>query len=101
KAIDQFGSCRPRYPPRHRPSQMDIRGPGDAGHDDEDAENFNPASDDRNAVIAQRFETLQGSHFVHIGVSSNPQPASRTSGPGKCAGAVSRLKSVTLLSRST
>jgi len=46
--------------PGHRPSQMDIGGPGDPDHDDEDAENLNRASDYPGGVIAQRFDSFEG-----------------------------------------
>src|SRR5262249_39401875 len=55
----------------------DIRGPGNAGNDDEDAENLDPTSDYPDGVIAQRFETLEGGHSVHIEASGNARPVPR------------------------
>jgi hypothetical protein len=37
---------------RHRLSQMETSGPGDAGHDDEDTENLDPAPHYPDGVIA-------------------------------------------------
>ena len=48
---------------------MDICGPSDADHDDEDPEKFDPASDYTDGVVAQRFEPVEGDHIVHFGVS--------------------------------
>lgn len=45
--------------PRHRRAEMEIGRPGDTGHDDEYAENLDPASDQPDDMIAQRFETLE------------------------------------------
>src|SRR6266566_349788 len=45
--------------------QLAISGPGDTGHDDENAEDLDPATDDPDRVIDHRLKCLQRGHIVH------------------------------------
>src|SRR2546430_2305009 len=85
--------------PRHGPSQMEIGGPGDADHDDEDTEDLDPAPDHPDGMIGQRFEILEGDRIVHIGASGNVRPASRAASATLPEPAVDPI--ATSLSRST
>jgi hypothetical protein len=39
--------------------------PGDAGHDDENTEDFDPTADDPDRVIDHGIECLKRGHIVH------------------------------------
>ncbi len=45
--------------------QLAISGPGDAGHDDENAEDLDPATDDPDRVIDYRLKCLERGYIVH------------------------------------
>src|SRR5437870_3234793 len=49
---------------------MQIGGPGDASHDDENTEDFDPDPNHSDGVIGQRFEIFEGVRLVHVGASS-------------------------------
>src|SRR5262249_20046740 len=65
----------------YRLSQLEICGPCDTGHNDKNAEDFDPAPNDAHEVIDRRFEALdrvlhlQSSGCIRRSLSSPSAPA--------------------------
>src|SRR6266487_2588977 len=49
----------------HRLPQLTKSGPGNAGYDDENAEDLDPATDDPDRVVDYRLKCLERGHIIH------------------------------------
>src|SRR6516165_11549573 len=70
----------------YRLPQLAIGRPYDTDHDDENAEDFDPAPDDADEVIDRRFETLDRVLHLCASTAAGAQPII-TIGSGNCSGA--------------
>src|SRR5215470_9589269 len=83
---------------RYRLPQLAIGRPYDTDHDDENAEDFDPAPDDADEVIDRRFEALDRVLHLRAPTAAGAQPII-TIGSGNCSGARPGLLAVAAAAR--